>query len=312
MTTMKSSSTNRFIPDNFPKLPNLRYEHFLGGISGGVTSTLILHPLDLIKIRFAVNDGRSTHTPQYANVRNAFKLIVKEEGIRGLYKGVTANIWGSGSSWGLYFLYYNSLKIWLQDGDSKQPLGSLLHMFAAAQAGLFTLIMTNPIWVVKTRLCLQRDVVPGGNSSQTYNGMIDGLVKIYRNEGMRGLYKGFVPGLFGVSHGSIQFMVYEEMKNSYNKNLNRPINEKLTTPYYLSFAAISKLIAAAVTYPYQVVRARLQDQNHSYAGTLDCIRKIFRYEGLSGFYKGMVPYALHVTPNVCVILLIYEKFSENS
>lgn len=51
-----------------------------------------------------MNDGRSKHTPQYMSVRNAFKLIVKEEGFRGLYKGVTANIWGSGSSWGLYFL----------------------------------------------------------------------------------------------------------------------------------------------------------------------------------------------------------------
>lgn len=34
-------------------LSNLKYEHLVAGISGGVTSTLILHPLDLIKIRFA-------------------------------------------------------------------------------------------------------------------------------------------------------------------------------------------------------------------------------------------------------------------
>lgn len=34
-------------------LSNMRYEHLIAGISGGVASTLILHPLDLIKIRFA-------------------------------------------------------------------------------------------------------------------------------------------------------------------------------------------------------------------------------------------------------------------
>lgn len=69
-------------------------------------------------------------------------------------------------------------------------------------------------------------------------------------------------------------------------------------------------MAAAVTYPYQVVRARMQDQNHSYEGTVDCIKKTFRYEGLTGFYKGIVPYALHVIPNMCLIFVIYEKFCD--
>lgn len=40
-----------------------------------------------------------------------------------------------------------------------------------------------------------------------------------------------------------------------------------TTTEYLTFAAISKLIAAAATYPYQVIRTRLQDANHTYKGT---------------------------------------------
>lgn len=57
--------------------------------------------------------------------------------------------------------------------------------------------------------------------------MMDALVKTYRLEGVRGLYKGFLPGVFGVSHGALQFMAYEEMKNSYNKYRNLPIDTKL-------------------------------------------------------------------------------------
>ncbi|XP_037301845.1 mitochondrial folate transporter/carrier-like [Manduca sexta] len=64
--------------------------------------------------------------------------------------------------------------------------------------------------------------------------------------------------MFGVSHGALQFMAYEEMKNRYNQYRNLPIDIKLTSLEYLTFAAVSKLLAAGATYPYQVVRARLQ------------------------------------------------------
>lgn len=68
------------------------------------------------------------------------------------------------------------------------PLGPTMHMVAAAEAGILTLVMTNPIWVVKTRLCLQygRDNDP---SQTRYKGMFDALAKIYRQEGVRGLYR---------------------------------------------------------------------------------------------------------------------------
>ena len=76
---------------------------------------------------------------------------------------------------------------------------------------------------------------------------------------------------------------------------------------YLTCAAISKFIAAVTTYPYQVVRARLQDQQSSYSGALSCVKTTFRYEGMKGFYKGLVPYMVHVMPNICIVFLIYEK-----
>ncbi|CAO1315416.1 unnamed protein product [Diamesa hyperborea] len=287
---------------------HVKYEHMLAGMSGGVTSTLILHPLDLIKIRFAVNDGRSA-APQYRGVSSAFATIFRQEGFKGLYKGVTPNVWGSGSAWGFYFLFYNTIKTWIQGGNTTQALGPALHMLAASEAGILTLLMTNPIWVVKTRLCLQYDNVKDTNCDKRYRGMIDGLMKIYKTEGVRGLYSGFVPGMLGVSHGALQFMTYEEMKNAYNEYRKLPIDTKLSTTEYLSFAAISKLIAAAATYPYQVIRTRLQDQNNTYKGTWDCIKKTWRFEGWIGFYKGLRPNLTRVIPATMITFVTYEHLS---
>ena len=109
-------------------LSNMRYEHLLAGISGGVASTLILHPLDLIKIRFAgmnlailllwegvrrtmifiyvsiaVSDGQLSIRPQYSGLYDALCSITRSEGIRGLYRGVAPNICGAGFAWGSYF-----------------------------------------------------------------------------------------------------------------------------------------------------------------------------------------------------------------
>lgn len=316
----------------------MSYEHLLAGILGGFTSTLVLHPLDLLKVRFAVSDGQSNLKKNYTNVRNAFKTIVKEEGYRGLYKGVAPNCLGAGTAWGLYFLFYNAIKKHMQEKYHGQKVNLAMSetMAAAACAGALTTTITNPIWVVKTRLCLQygnqptietasttiegtRGSVVNGSKQTTnainnilpenkrYSGTWDAFKKVYKYEGISGLYRGFIPGLLGVSHGAVQLVVYEELKKHYLTKLKKkPKDEKLTTGQYLACAALSKLVAASLTYPYQVIRARLQDQHVNYDGVKDVITKTWRYESYRGFYKGFLSYLMHVTPNICIVFIIVE------
>jgi len=288
----------------------LPLEHLAGGVAGGVTSTLLLHPLDLIKIRFAVDDGTSAaraSRPHYTGVRHALMAITSSEGVRGLYRGVTPNLWGAGTSWGLYFMFYSSLKTWMQAGDTSRDLGAARHMLVASEAGVLTLALTNPISVVRTRLCLQTATIDTTlPESQRYSGMLDALRKTWRQEGARGLYRGFVPGVWGVSHGALQFMAYEELKSMLNRQHARTVDQRLTTAEYLTCAAVSKLFAACITYPYQVVRARLQDHRASYSGSMDVIQRVLSREGPRGLYRGLTPYLLHVTPNVCCVFLVYE------
>ncbi|XP_026868093.2 solute carrier family 25 member 32b [Electrophorus electricus] len=300
------SSLGRFsLTGNLRRLfSHVKVENLAAGLSGGVVSTLVLHPLDLVKIRFAVSDGLELR-PKYRGIWHCMRSIWQQEGLRGLYQGVTPNVWGSGASWGLYFFFYNAIKAYIKEGRQTE-LRATEHLVAAAEAGAMTLCLTNPIWVTKTRLVLQYSTDP---SKKPYKGMVDTLVKIYRQEGIPGLYRGFVPGLFGTSHGALQFMAYEELKRDYSRHRRMHSDAKLNPLEYITMAALSKIFAVVTTYPYQVVRARLQDQHNSYSGVLDVIRRTWRNEGALGFYKGLVSNMIRVTPACCITFVVYETAS---
>lgn len=180
--------------------------------------------------------------------------------------------------------------------------------------GAITAVMTNPFWVIKTRMCTTTRYTP-----DAYKGLIDGLKRLAKEEGIRGLYRGMVPALFGVSHGAIQFMVYEELKkwrNDLRKKQgsidNTEHDTRLSTTEYLTMAASSKVTATITTYPYQVLRSRLQDREtrDTYKGVMDCIRKIRVAEGYIGFYKGLAPNIIRVLPGTCITFLVYENLNQ--
>lgn len=76
-------------------------------------------------------------------------------------------------------------------------------------------------------------------------------------------------------------------------NVNASQQEKhveLSNVDFLTLSALSKIFAGSITYPYQVVRARLQtyDAHLKYKGAMDVMRQVWRREGTAGFYKGYV------------------------
>ncbi|XP_051575659.1 mitochondrial folate transporter/carrier-like [Myxocyprinus asiaticus] len=231
-----------------------------------------------------LSDGLEVR-PKYSGILQYMRSVWQQEGLHGLYQGVTPNIWGAGASWGLDFFFYNAIKAYRKEGRQRE-LSSTEHLLSAAAAGAMVFCLTNQIWVTKTRLVLQYSAEP---TKKQYKGMMDAVMKIYHHEGIAGLYRGFVPGLFGTSRGALQFMAYEELKRDYNKYRNMQSDAKLSPLEYITMAALSKIFAVATTYPYQVIRAHLQDQQNKYDGVADVVRRTWRNEGLSGFYKGMVP-----------------------
>ncbi|PAV90979.1 hypothetical protein WR25_19926 [Diploscapter pachys] len=237
-----------------------QYTHLVGGIAGGVASTAACHPMDLLKVRYSANEGHSFR-PQYTSYWDATKQIVRSEGIRGLYQGVIPSLIGSSLSWGLYFHWYHLIK---SNAPYKSPHESLDNFIIGMLAGSAVMTFTNPIWVTKTRLCLQYE-----HKGKKYKGMVDCLSKIWREEGIRGLYKG--------------------------------------TFDWLVFSAASKVIATTTTFPYQVLRTRMQDHNVSSSrGLVSLSLHILSSEGLSGLYKGCLMANFRQLPAAVITYLTYE------
>ncbi|KAG2182116.1 hypothetical protein INT43_007043 [Umbelopsis isabellina] len=285
----------------------------LAGFGAGLVSTVILHPLDVIKIRFQVDERKkSEQRPLIGGTVRSFKKIVRNEGVwRGLYRGVTPNIAGATASWSLYFWWYSLIKKHMTKNEEGK-LSPFQHLTASAEAGAITAVFTNPLWVIKTRMCTTTRYTPNA-----YTGLLNGLRRLATEEGIAGLYRGMVPALFGVSHGAIQFMAYEEMKK-WRKDIREKEGlagldaERLSTAEYLVMAATSKVTATVATYPYQVLRSRFQSQTtqDKYKGVMDCVRQIYRAEGYVGFYKGLSPNIIRVLPGTCITFVVYERVSQ--
>ena len=281
----------------------LNFDVLIAGLTGGAVSTLILHPLDVVKIQLQVSENHSYHERKvYKNMRDVIPTIYRNGGLLSFYQGVSPNLVGAACSWGLYFFIYHGLKTSTLQNSDKTSLGMAEHLAYAAIAGFMTLTLTNPIWVIKTRMVLQ-----ASSKTTMYRGLVDGLSQVTRKEGLRGLYSGYIPGLFGISHGVIQFVSYEKMKEYYYKKNSYNLDEKLGVFPYIALSASSKVLAVSLTYPYQVIRSRLQDASCKYTGSWDIVMRTMTNEGWRGFYKGIVPNLMRVTPACCITFVCFEN-----
>jgi solute carrier family 25 folate transporter 32 len=87
------------------------------------------------------------------------------------------------------------------------------------------------------------------------------------------------------------------------------VTKQLGNLDFLVLSGLSKVFAGCVTYPYQVIRSRLQtyEAHILYRGVMDAIGQIWAKEGIAGFYKGLGPNLLRVLPSTWVTFLVYEN-----
>jgi len=180
------------------------------------------------------------------------------------------------------------------------------RLVAGGLAGITALTTVYPLELIRARMTIQ--------ITRQYRGIAHALSSVVKQGGFIALYKGLWPSIVGVvPYVGIDFAVYETLKDYVPKNDDGSVS----TPVTLSCGAIAGAAGQTVAYPLDVIRRRLQVQDFAgntlkirYNGIGDAIKKIYKMEGFSGFYTGLVPNYLKVVPAIAVSFEIYERMKQ--
>ena len=196
---------------NFEETPFIRLS--CGGMAGGF-ATLACYPLDLMRTRLAVSNGNSM------NIFNGLNNIIKEEGIKGLYAGITPSLAVAIPNMALGYCFYHTFKAYIlasnnpminfmkdcndNNNDSTNELSTKGSLCAGAFSGSMCAVITFPVDVIRRRMQVK----------QLLGEKVGFMKDLFKQDGMRGLYRGVVPEIFKVvPMVAITFSVYEACMN---------------------------------------------------------------------------------------------------
>ena len=248
------------------------------GAVAGMASGIVTCPLDVIKTKLQAqgsfsNPGLKHKSPPtsavYHGMVGTARTIIRQDGFKGMYRGLGPMLLGYLPTWAVYMAVYDSSREWFYDHHYGVSEGDkwLPRIYASVLAGACSTFVTNPIWVIKTRLMSQvsRSASDGTHTPWHYNNTLDAFRKMYRAEGMAAFYSGLAPALLGLTHVAIQFPLYEYFKQRFTgvEMGATPTDNHNTwhsTAGILSATLLSKVCATTATYPHEVLRTRLQTQ----------------------------------------------------
>ncbi|GJN84825.1 mitochondrial carrier [Purpureocillium lilacinum] len=261
--------------------------HALAGAGGGILSMVLTYPLITLSTRAQVESKKAE-----TKFVEAVQKIIAREGVPGLYSGINSALFGISVTNFVYYYWYEWTRASFERARASKKLSTIESMIAGAIAGSATVIITNPIWVVNTRVTTRKqdaevdgDVEAGAVKRSKAPSTIGTLMALLKNEGPQALFAGVIPALVLVINPILQYTLFEQMKNAVEKR------RKMTPTIAFFLGALGKLFATSVTYPYITVKSQMHVAAHGKKkeGMSQTLNRVIKEEGYAGLYKGIGP-----------------------
>uniref|UniRef100_A0AAR2LB27 Mitochondrial glutamate carrier 1 n=1 Tax=Pygocentrus nattereri TaxID=42514 RepID=A0AAR2LB27_PYGNA len=292
--------------------------HFLpaklinGGVAGLIGVTCVF-PIDLAKTRL---QNQQNGSRLYTSMSDCLIKTIRSEGYFGMYRGAAVNLTLVTPEKAIKLAANDFFRFHLSKDGQKLTL--LREMLAGCGAGTCQVIVTTPMEMLKIQLqdagriaaqrkLMPQTVAPGGPVEVKSPTAMQLTRELLREKGIAGLYKGLGATLLrDVPFSIIYFPLFANLNNLGKKGAEGP------APFYVSFISgcIAGSTAAVAVNPVDVIKTRLQsltrgNQEDTYSGVTDCIRKILRNEGPSAFLKGAYCRALVIAPLFGIAQVVY-------
>eukprot|EP00898_Chlorokybus_atmophyticus_P004877 jgi/Chlat1/5390/Chrsp35S05220 len=275
--------------------------NLLCGAIAGVFSRTATAPIDRLKtLMMAQRPDLVALGPQVGGgVWPGLQAMYIEGGVRGFWRGNFANCIKVAPEQAVKFFAYDFFKSILVEDPKNPSVGD--RLLAGGMAGMLSQFIVYPLDLVKTRLSI---------APSAYNvGILGTMRHVARTEGVRSLWHGLTPSLIGIfPYASVDLAVFSMLKDFYTSQ--HPEGKSPGALWLLGSGAVSSTCGQLVSFPLMVVRTRLQAQDnthkHPYNGMLDCFAKVYKYEGIRGLYRGLIPNFLKTIPATGLSYFVYE------
>lgn len=289
--SIESSSTEKTSP----------IKYFLSGGFGGICTVVAGHPLDTIKVRLQTMPVPiSGQPPLYTGTFDCAKKTIKLEGVRGLYKGMGAPLAGVAPIFAISFLGFGVGKKLL--GSEKEELGLSKLFLAGAFSGIFTTAVMAPGERIKCLLQIQH-----GMTQPKYTGPADVVKQLYKEGGLRSIFKGSLATLLrDVPASGMYFMTYEWIQKTL-KPMGDQDNTQLNLLKTIFAGGMAGILNWAVGMPADVIKSRLQTASEgTYRGVGHVFSVLLKEGGPTALYKGVTPVMLRAFPANAACFLGFE------
>ncbi|KAI0348529.1 hypothetical protein BDW22DRAFT_1480314 [Trametopsis cervina] len=254
---------------------------FLSGGAGGVAAVLVGHPFDLTKTRL-----QTAPPGTYTGAIDVVKKALARDGATGLYRGVVPPLLGVTPIFAISFWAYDMSKSLIYAATPNRTSKELsVAEYAAAGflSAVPTTLVTAPVERAKVLLQVQGQV-PGG---QHYTGVFDVVKHLYREGGIRSVFRGAGATVARDGPGSAAyFAAYEVTKGM----LTTKGSSDLNLGAVIFAGGMAGVAMWSIAIPPDVIKSRIQSApTGTYSGFLDCARKTIAADGVSALWRGLGP-----------------------